>query len=102
MQLTGKRIPDPAIANADTMEDLYNSLKVKEKPKKLAQDEELKQSIKTAANVKIQGSRRTPVHKEKDIGRWKVIEDELILRDLPVFGSRWVDANSVAKKPRAR
>jgi hypothetical protein len=92
MQLTGKRIPDIKAANAKTLEDLYNAVKVKEKPKKLAQMPEVQEIAQTIPNVKVYPSRRTPVHKEKVIGRWKVIEQELLRRDLPVFGSRWVNA----------
>jgi hypothetical protein len=37
-------------------------------------------------NVEMQGRRRTPIDKEKELGRWKVIEQELRSRDLPVVG----------------
>lgn len=92
MQLTGHRIPDPVISNANTLRDLYSSLKVKEKPKKLAHTEQLKQLDLQAPNVRVHTKRETPIHKEKRIGRWKIIEEELIARDLPVTGSRWQDS----------
>lgn len=97
MQLTGKRIPDPAVSSATTLEDLYNAFKTKEKIKKLAQTPQLKQVSEQLPNVKVHASRRTPVHKEKEIGRWKIIEDELVLRDLPVFGSRYQDSKEVIR-----
>lgn len=37
-------------------------------------------------NVMVLPRRETPVDKEKEIGRWKVIEQELIERGLPVLG----------------
>ena len=49
-------------------------------------------------NVKIMGKRQTPVHKEKAIGRWKVIEKELQSRGLPVPG--WAPAKTAALKLR--
>ena len=97
MQLTGKRISDPAVSSAATLEDLYNAFKVKDKIKKLAQTPQLQQVEKQLPNVKVHASRRTPVHKEKEIGRWKIIEDELVLRDLPVFGSRYQDSKEVLR-----
>ncbi|KAK4620000.1 hypothetical protein CLAFUW4_11266 [Fulvia fulva] len=97
MQLTGKRIPDPDVSSATSLEDLYNAFKIKEKIKKLAQTPQLQQVSQQAPNVQVHASRRTPVHKEKEIGRWKMIEDELVLRDLPVFGSRYQDSKEVWK-----
>jgi hypothetical protein len=35
------------------------------------------------------------IDKEKAVGRWKVIEEELMKRDLPVTGSRWQGAKPV-------
>lgn len=95
MQLTGHRIGDPTISSANTLGDLYNTLKTKEPPKRLAKTPEMKRLDANAANVVVHSGRRTPIHKEKEIGRWKIIEDELIARDLPVTGSRWQGA-----KPR--
>ena len=91
LQITGYRIPDPVISAANTLRDLHTAFKTKEKPKKLAQTEQLQQ-LKGAPNVAVHASRRTPIHKEKAVGRWKVIEEELIARDLPVTGSRWREA----------
>jgi len=43
-------------------------------------------------NVSVYSKRQTPIDKEQQIGRWKIIEEELIRRDLPVTGSRWQNA----------
>ena len=37
-------------------------------------------------NLLVFGRRETPVDKEKEVGRWKVIEEQLIERGLPVLG----------------
>ena len=39
-------------------------------------------------NVTFSGRRVTPVDREKQVGRWKVIEEELEKRNLPVLGKR--------------
>lgn len=39
------------------------------------------------SNVKAHAQRISYVDKEKSIGRWKVIEEELKARDLPVLGT---------------
>ena len=42
------------------------------------------------SNLIILGRRETPVDKEKEVGRWKVIEAELKSRGLPVLGKAQV------------
>jgi len=39
-------------------------------------------------NVMVLTRRETPVDKEKEVGRWKVIERELQARGLPVLGHK--------------
>jgi len=55
------------------------------KPKKLA-EELLTKPVASMPNVEIFDRRYTPIDKEKEVGRWKVIERELRKRDLPVTG----------------
>lgn len=38
-------------------------------------------------NVKVYGRRVTPIDKEVFVGRWKIIEEELRRRGLPVTGT---------------
>jgi hypothetical protein len=92
MQLTGKRLSDPAISTSTTLADLYNHLVVKPKPKKLVQTKEIHKLKVNNPNVTVHRTRQTPIHKERAVGRWKVIEEELVKRDLPVIGTRFRDA----------
>lgn len=86
MQLTGTRIPDPAIADLTSAKMLLGHLARKPRPKKLADRLFADESISSLPNIHIMDRRYTPIDKEKEIGRWKVIEKELISRDLPVTG----------------
>ncbi|EXJ80694.1 hypothetical protein A1O3_06978 [Capronia epimyces CBS 606.96] len=52
------------------------------KPKKAAQP------LPLGPNVMVLSRRETPVDKEKEVGRWKVIERELRARGLPVLGHK--------------
>ena len=86
MQLTGKRIPDPVIASLNSPKHLLNYLVEKPNPKKLADRLLSRAELTTSPNVQIYDRRYTPVDKEKEVGRWKVIEKELQRRGLPVTG----------------
>ncbi|KAF2772855.1 hypothetical protein EJ03DRAFT_371763 [Teratosphaeria nubilosa] len=97
MQLTGHRLPDPAISNSETLADLYDALKQKPEPKSLAHTPQLRRLKAELPNVSVYARRQTPVDRERKVGRWKVIEDELLARDLPVFGSRYVGAKALAR-----
>ena len=83
MQLTGKRIPDPEIAGIVNPRQLMVHLVKKPKPKKLA---ETTNRLADLPNVQIFDRRFTPIDREKEVGRWKVIEEELQARGLPVTG----------------
>ncbi|KAK5118023.1 hypothetical protein LTR62_004067 [Meristemomyces frigidus] len=94
LQLTGRRLSDRALSTSSTLSDLHHHLLARPKTKKLSQAPEieiLRSNVKTP-NVTFKSNRQTPIHKEKAIGRWKVIEEELIARGLPVTGSRWQGA----------
>ena len=86
MQLSGARIPDPIIRTISSPGDILNHLKEKPKPKKLAEILLMKPELATLPNVQIFDRRHTPIDKEKEVGRWKLIEEELEKRNLPVTG----------------
>ena len=85
MQLSGRRIPDPDIQSIHDSGTLFTHLVKKPKPKKLA-DALFASDVVDLPNIDIRERRYTPIDKEKEIGRWKVIERELEARDLPLTG----------------
>ena len=86
MQLTGKRISDPVIQQSKTAGELCSQLMIKPKPKKLVEALQNNKKLSNLSNVKFHERRVTSIDKETRIGRWKVIERELLDRDLPVTG----------------
>lgn len=60
--------------------------KTKNKPAKIAEQLLMNETLAQQGNLLILGRRETPVDKEKEVGRWKVIEEELRARGLPVLG----------------
>ena len=85
MQLTGKRIPDPEIQTIRNAKGLLACLIKKPKPKKL--NEVLSTNdLVNLPNVQLSDRRVSYIDREKEIGRWKVIERELEVRGLPVTG----------------
>ena len=88
MNLSGTRIYDPHISKFQKVTDVVSHLSEKPKPKKLAQVLLARPDLMTLPNVEIFERRHTPIDKEKEVGRWKVIEAELVKRGLPVTGHR--------------
>lgn len=60
--------------------------KTKNKGAKIAEQLLKDEKLAAQANLLVLGRRETPVDKEKEVGRWKVIEEELRSRGLPVLG----------------
>lgn len=85
-QLTGSLLPDAKLGAVRTPADLITLLSLAPKPKKLHLHLRESSAFQGLPNVKIHGRRVTPIDKEKTVGRWKVIEEELVKRDLPVTG----------------
>jgi hypothetical protein len=83
---TGIRLTDPQITQAKTVGAMFIHLWKPEKPKKLAEGLLLNEELRSLPNVKIADHRVTFVHKEREVGRWKVIEDELNERGIPPLG----------------
>jgi len=86
MQLTGRRIPDPIIHKAKDIGDIGSFLFAKPKPKKLIDALAAQHKLTALSNVQLFNRRHTPIDKEKEVGRWKVIEKALQDKDLPVTG----------------
>ncbi|KAH0492932.1 hypothetical protein TgHK011_007858 [Trichoderma gracile] len=85
-QLTGVLIPDAKLAAANTTKHILTLAARDPKPLKLAQVLERRNAFGDLANVKVHERRVGPIDKEVAVGRWKVIEEELKKRDLPVTG----------------
>ncbi|KAL1956483.1 hypothetical protein VTO42DRAFT_7281 [Malbranchea cinnamomea] len=87
-QLTGHRIPDPQIALMNSPSNVLKYMLDASKPKPQKVAERLLSEARLASlpNVKIYDRRQTPIDQEIEVGRWKVIKEELIKRDLPVTG----------------
>lgn len=88
MQLTGIRFPDSAIKSARDTQSLLSFLVKPAKPRKLDQALRRKEELVSLPNVHVYQQRVTSIDKEKRVGRWKIIEEELIERGLPVTGHR--------------
>ena len=86
-QLTGTRIPDPIIQHTHTVKMLLHHLATPPKPKKLAQVLSADPKLTALTNVRLLDRRFTPIDREKQVGRWKVIERELERKGLPVTGN---------------
>jgi hypothetical protein len=62
-------------------------------PTKLVETLEKRSALPTLRNVSLHSRRITPIDKEIAVGRWKVIEEELKKRDLPVTGTAGLKRN---------
>lgn len=90
MQLIGRRIPDPDIATITTPKTLLVHLVKKPKPKKIAEALLNSNTVTELPNVQIRHKRYGPMDRETEVGRWKVIKEELEKRGLPIFGNKRV------------
>lgn len=86
MQLTGRRIPDPDISAITTPQSLLVHLVKKPKPKRIAEALLNSDRVAELPNVQILDKRYKPIDREVEVGRWKVIKEELEKRGLPVSG----------------
>ena len=96
-QLTGHVIPDAKLSSIHNVQGLVEVLVCPPKAKKLAEEIQDQGELAELSNVKIYDRRVTPIDKDKEIGRWKIISQELEKRGLPVTGTGGHD-KSVEKK----
>lgn len=100
MQLTGQRLNDHFISDSDTVGGLLRAVDLHPESKKLHSTTEMQKIKRNIPNVQVYMNRRTPLHKDREVGRWKLIEQELITRDLPVLKSRLQGMKEVMKNER--
>lgn len=70
------------------------------KPTKLAEELEQKNLFDELANVRTQDTKIRQIQKETEVGRWKVIEEELDRRGLPATGTKDLPGNKESKRLR--
>lgn len=80
------QIPDAVLDRATTLRDFHRAILSKPKPKKLSLELLGNKELMANPNLQVRGGRQTPVHKERAVGRWKLIETELENKGLPIFG----------------
>lgn len=85
-QLTGYRLSDADINNSRTVSDILAHLATPPKPRKVIEQLAQKQALFEIPNVKVYGRKVSPIDKQREVGRWKLIEEELKARGLPVTG----------------
>ncbi|KAK5995315.1 hypothetical protein PT974_03718 [Cladobotryum mycophilum] len=85
-QLTGNLIPDSRLAAANTIKHVLALAAKDPKPLKLVEVLEKRNAFQELSNVKLHNRKIGAIDKEVAVGRWKVIEEELKKRDLPVTG----------------
>ena len=100
MQLTGRRIPDPDISAITTPKSLLVHLVKKPKPKKIAEALLNSNPVADLPNVQILERRYGPIDREIEVGRWKVIKEELEKRGLPVTGGADIRKSALTLRDR--
>ncbi|KAK8179441.1 hypothetical protein BC567DRAFT_285850 [Phyllosticta citribraziliensis] len=89
LKATGIPVSDIALQQSNDPVLLLHAIKKQinvTKKEKLAETLKNSSRFQELTNVKIVDRRVTPIDKEKEVGRWKLIEDELLERGLPVTG----------------
>lgn len=92
-QLTGTLIPDAKLAASRTVKHILTLVSKPPKQEKLAAILQTQGKLSKLANVTVHDRRVTPIDKEVSVGRWKVIEEELTKRGLPVTGTAGLGKN---------
>jgi len=85
-QLTGNLIPDARLGATRTVRHVLTMAYKQPKPKKLAEILE-QQRFAELPNVRLHSKKIGPIDREIELGRWKVIKEELEKRNLPVTGT---------------
>lgn len=93
-QLTGRLIPDSKLGAARTPHHLLTlTVSPTKRSKKLAEILQTRGDLPNLANVKVHEKKIGPIDREIAVGRWKVIEEELKKRNLPVMGTAGLGRN---------
>lgn len=90
-QLSGQQIHDAKLLSIQTAGGLLATVVKPEPARKVYEAVQQRGELDKLPNVSVYAKRRTPVDVAKDLGRWKVVEEELQKRGLPVLGPDSVD-----------
>lgn len=90
-QLTGRAIPDAKLLQVDTAGQLLGLVVKPPPPRTVYEAVQQRGELTKLPNVQVVPKRVTPVDKARARGSWKIIEEELKKRDLPVLGPDRVD-----------
>ncbi|KAI1408699.1 ribosomal subunit 39S-domain-containing protein [Hypoxylon sp. FL1857] len=94
-QLTGQLVHDHQLPSISDVQSLLHVVQTPPKPKTLTQEiQEHRQDLVQLPNVSFATKRLTRGDKEKAFGRFKLIEEELKKRDLPLEGHGFVRKNN--------
>lgn len=97
-QLTGNAIPDAKLLQITNVRSLIETVTKPPPPTKVYEAVTQSGELDSLPNVTVHARRRTPVDKAVDLGRWKVVEQELEKRGLPVLGKDHDVADKYRKK----
>lgn len=93
-QLTGQLVHDHQLPSISDVRSLLHVVQTPPKPRTLTQEiQERRQDLVQLPNVSIATKRITRGDREKALGRFKIIEEELKKRDLPLEGHGFVRKN---------
>ena len=103
--LTSFRIPDPLLNNlarkeTATYTDFVAAILELQKPKPAKINDHLvaNEQLMSQSNVKVVAHKTGSIRREKDLGRWKVIEKELLTRGLPVPGMSGAEKSKALRR----
>ncbi|KAG6118052.1 hypothetical protein E4U13_000550 [Claviceps humidiphila] len=92
-QTTGVLVPDARLGAARKIKHILTLAVKKPTPPKLATLLEERGLFQEMSNVTLHSRRLGPIDREIAVGRWKVIEEELLKRNLPVTGTAGLPSN---------
>ncbi|KAI1468974.1 ribosomal subunit 39S-domain-containing protein [Daldinia caldariorum] len=93
-QLTGHLVHDHQLSSITDVRSLIHTVQKPPKPKTLTEEiQERRQDLVQIPNVSFATKRITRGDREKAVGRFKLIEEELKKRDLPLVGHGFVSKN---------
>ncbi|KAG6067159.1 hypothetical protein E4U32_004535 [Claviceps aff. humidiphila group G2b] len=92
-QTTGVLVSDARLGAARKIKHILTLAVKKPTPPKLATLLEERGLFQEMSNVTLHSRRLGPIDREIAVGRWKVIEEELLKRNLPVTGTAGLSSN---------